>query len=175
MKRFKLDYAKYITSTPDFPIKGIIFRDISPLLANGKVFKSAVKELANFGQKVGAELIVGPEARGFIIGAAVANELTIGFQPARREGKLPGEVISESYDLEYGKNTLVMEKTAIKTDQKVLLVDDLLATGGTINDTKNLITRLGGKVVGAAFIIELLNLKGRKNIGDFPVHSLITY
>lgn len=170
-----MDYAKYIMSTPDFPIKGIIFRDISPLLANGAAFKAAIQELAAFGQKVGAELIVGPEARGFIIGAAVANELTIGFQPARREGKLPGEVITESYDLEYGKNTLVMEKTAIKAGQKVLLVDDLLATGGTINDTKNLVERLGGKVVGSAFIVELLDLKGRDNVTGFPVHSLITY
>lgn len=170
-----MDYSKFISATPDFPIKGVLFRDISPLLANGAAFKSAVGELADFAREKETELIVGPEARGFIVGAAVANEMGIGFQPARREGKLPGEVVKESYDLEYGQNTLEMEVSAIKPGQRVLLVDDLLATSGTINDTKKLVEKLGGVIVGAAFIVELKDLNGRDSIADLEIKSLITY
>ncbi|BDR56265.1 adenine phosphoribosyltransferase [Xylocopilactobacillus apis] len=170
-----MDYSKFITSTPDFPIKGILFRDVSPLLADGQAFKSAIKEIAVFAKSVNADLIVGPEARGFIIGAALANEMGIGFQPARREGKLPGEVVKESYSLEYGENILEMEKNSVKKGQKVLLVDDLLATGGTIEDTRNLVKRLGGEVVGASFIVELSDLKGRDQIRDLKIQSLVTY
>lgn len=175
VEKFNLDYSKYISATPNFPIEGVLFRDISPLLANGKAFKSAIKEIADFAKELGTELVVGPEARGFIIGAAVANEMEIGFQPARREGKLPGEVINESYSLEYGKNTLEMEVNAVKKGQKVLLVDDLLATSGTINDTKILVERLGGIVVGAAFVVELSDLEGRESMKDLKIKSLVKY
>ena len=170
-----MDYKKFIKTIPDFPTEGILFRDISPLLADGEVFKSAIKDIAEFAKEVHAELIVGPEARGFIIGSAVANEIGIGFQPARRPGKLPGEVIKESYHLEYGENTLEMEVNSIQKNQKVLLVDDLLATSGTINNTRKIVEKLGGKVVGAAFIVELVNLNGRDSIQGIKIKSLVDY
>ncbi len=170
-----MNYKDYIASIPDFPQEGILFRDITPLMANGKAFQSACDELILFAKKVGAEVIVGPESRGFIFGCPVARELGIGFIPVRKPGKLPRETVSASYDLEYGSNELHMHKDSIKEGQKVLIIDDLLATGGTVNATIEMIKKLGGNVVGCGFMIELEALKGREHLKDCDVFSIITY
>lgn len=171
----KLDLKDYIASVPGFPKEGILFRDITPLMLDGKAFKQAVSEITEFAKILGAEVIVGPEARGFIFGCPVANELEIGFAPVRKPGKLPREAISVSYDLEYGSNELSMHKDAVKPGQRVIIVDDLLATGGTVKATIDLVKKLGGRVVGAAFLIELTELNGRDLIKDVPILTLISY
>ena len=139
-----MDYKKYIADVPNFPEEGIIFRDISPLMANGEVFNSAIQEIVKFCKDKEVEIIVGPEARGFIVGCPVAYELGIGFIPARKKGKLPRKTIEKSYGLEYGENVLQIHEDTIKPGQKVLVCDDLLATGGTIKATIELIEQLGG-------------------------------
>lgn len=174
MKKF--NYEDYIASIPGFPKEGILFRDITPLLQDGKAFKNACKDIAKIAKKAGADVILGPESRGFIFGCPVATMLNIGFVPVRKPGKLPRKEIQESYTLEYGENTLCMHEDAIKKGQKVFIIDDLLATGGTIKAAVKLVERLGGEVVGAAFVIELVDLKGRANIGDkFPIYTLLEY
>lgn len=170
-----VDFSKYIASVKDFPNKGIIFRDITPILQNGKLYQEATHELAKYAKSRGAEIIVGPEARGFIVGCPVATELGIGFVPARKPHKLPREVERASYDLEYGSNALEMHKDAIKPGQKVVICDDLMATAGTLHATTQLIKNLGGIVVGACFYIELTNLKGREKFPDIDIHSLVKY
>ncbi len=170
-----MNYEHYIETIPDFPSQGVLFRDITPLLADGDAFSSACKELADFASKVGADVIVGPESRGFIFGSAVAAMLNKGFVPVRKPGKLPRETKSVSYDLEYGSNELHMHLDAIKPGQKVVILDDLLATGGTINATIELIKHLGGEVVGCGFMIELNDLKGRELLKDVEVISLLQY
>lgn len=170
-----MDYKKYIADVPNFPEEGIIFRDISPLMANGEVFNSAIQEIVNFCKDKEVEIIVGPEARGFIVGCPVAYELGIGFIPARKKGKLPRKTIEKSYGLEYGENVLQIHEDAIKPGQKVLVCDDLLATGGTIKATIELIEQLGGEVVGTAFIVELMELKGRDKIEGYDLLSLTQY
>ncbi len=157
-----MDFKKYIASIPDFPQPGVLFRDITPLMSNGEAFHAATSEIQKFAEQVGAEVIAGPESRGFIFGCPVAANLHIGFVPVRKPGKLPRETISYRYDLEYGSNELHMHKDAIKPGQKVLIVDDLLATGGTVQATIKMIEELGGVVVGCAFLIELEGLKGRE-------------
>ncbi|MCW1013178.1 adenine phosphoribosyltransferase, partial [Streptococcus anginosus] len=132
---------------------GIIFRDITPLLQDPQAFQYAVDKIADFAREKSADVIIGPEARGFIVGCPVAYALNKGFVPARKKNKLPREKVSIEYDLEYGSNTIEIHKDAIQPGQKVLIVDDLLATGGTIRGTKKLVEELGGEVVGAAFII----------------------
>ena len=136
-----MDYKKYIASVQDFPIDGILFRDITPLLQNGEAFAAVCNDIAEFAKKVGATVIVGPESRGFLFGCPVATKLQLGFVPIRKPNKLPREVISESYDLEYGSNTLCMHADAIKEGDKVLIVDDLLATGGTVKAVENIIKK----------------------------------
>lgn len=170
-----MNYKDYIASIPDFPQEGILFRDITPLMADGNAFRSACKELIAFAKKVGAEVIVGPESRGFIFGCPVANELGIGFVPVRKPGKLPRETVCASYDLEYGSNELHIHKDGIKKGQKVLIIDDLLATGGTVNATIEMVNKLGGNVVGCGFMIELKDLNGRELLKDCEVFSIITY
>ncbi|HLQ74573.1 MAG TPA: adenine phosphoribosyltransferase [Alloiococcus sp.] len=170
-----MDYKKYIADVPNFPEEGIIFRDISPLMANGEVFNSAIQEIVKFCKDKEVEIIVGPEARGFIVGCPVAYELGIGFIPARKKGKLPRKTIEKSYGLEYGENVLQIHEDAIKPGQKVLVCDDLLATGGTIKATIELIEQLGGEVVGTAFIVELMELKGRDKIEGYDLLSLTQY
>lgn len=165
----------YIESIQDYPIEGILFRDITPLLADGDAFKYACNEMAKFAKEVGAEVIVGPESRGFIFGCPVATQLGIGFVPVRKPNKLPREVIRLSYDLEYGSNVLEMHKDAIKPGAKVLIIDDLLATGGTINAASKMIESLGGEVVGCCFAIELLGLNGRTLLNKYPIKTLISY
>lgn len=170
-----MDYQKYIKSVIDFPTKGINFRDITSLLEEGPVYHSAIDELAEFAKSKHAEIIVGPEARGFVIGGPLAYALTIGFVPVRKPGKLPREVAAVSYEKEYGVDTLCMHKDSIKPGQRVLVTDDLLATGGTIEATINLVKQLGGVIVGVAFLIELTELDGARLLKDYDVLSLIKY
>jgi adenine phosphoribosyltransferase len=170
-----MDFKKYIADIPNFPIEGILFRDITPLMANGKVFRAATDQMVEFAKKVKADLIVGPESRGFIFGCPVSSALEIGFVPVRKPGKLPRETVSYSYALEYGKNELHVHKDAITPGQRVLIVDDLLATGGTVEATIKLVEQLGGNVVGCAFLIELNALKGREVLKGYKVFSLINY
>ncbi len=170
-----MDIKKYITNVSDYPLPGIDFKDITSLMSNGQAYKYVVEQITEIAKKEDVDLIVGPEARGFIAGCPVATNLELGFIPVRKPGKLPREVIEEKYTLEYGTNTLCVHKDDIKKGQKVLIVDDLLATGGTMLATINLVEKLGGVVVGLAFIIELENLKGRELIGDYPVFSLVKY
>ncbi|HKM30167.1 MAG TPA: adenine phosphoribosyltransferase [Bacilli bacterium] len=170
-----MNYKDYIANVKDFPYEGILFRDITPLMANGEVFKKACDELKDFAVKHGAEVIVGPESRGFIFGCPIAYAMNIGFIPIRKPNKLPRETISISYSLEYGNNTLCVHQDAIKPGQKVLIIDDLLATGGTVKATINLVEKMGGIVAGLGFLIELADLKGREILGDYPIKALITY
>jgi adenine phosphoribosyltransferase len=170
-----MDYKKFIAAVENFPIDGILFRDITPLMADGEAFHSACEELKQFAIEKGAELIVGPESRGFIFGCPIAYELKIGFVPIRKPNKLPRETISVSYNLEYGSNTLCIHKDAIKKGQKVLIIDDLLATGGTMKATIDLVEKLGGEVVGLGFLIELEDLKGRELLKGYDYKALIKY
>jgi len=170
-----MDYKKYIETVKDFPVEGILFRDITPLMANGEAFQNACNELTEFAREVGAEVVVGPESRGFIFGCPIASSLGIGFIPVRKPHKLPRETIEVSYDLEYGSNTLCMHKDAIKKGQKVIIIDDLLATGGTIKAAIKLVEQLGGIVAGIAFLIELTELKGMELLKGYKVKTLIKY
>ena len=170
-----MDLTKYIASIPDFPAPGVLFRDITPLMGNGEAFAYATDEIVKFAREVNCEVIVGPESRGFIFGCPVAYELNIGFAPVRKPGKLPRATASIKYDLEYGSNELSMHKDAIRPGQRVLIVDDLLATGGTVDATIKLVESLGGIVAGCAFLIELEDLKGRDLLADYPVLTLMKY
>jgi len=170
-----MDLNKFIADVPDFPKPGIMFKDITPLMASGEAFKYATDQFVAFAKAQGADIIVGPEARGFIFGCPIASEMGIGFIPVRKPGKLPRETVEQEYSLEYGTNVLSMHKDAIQPGQRVLIVDDLLATGGTMKATIDLVERLGGTVVGLAFLIELGFLEGRKLIQGYPIKSLLTY
>jgi len=170
-----MELKDYIADVDNFPEEGVTFRDITPLMADGEAFGEAIERIVAYAKDKGAEMIVGPEARGFIVGCPVAYELGIGFAPARKRDKLPRETIEVNYGLEYGKDTLQLHKDAIKPGQKVLVCDDLLATGGTLKATIELIEELGGEVVGTAFIIELLDLKGRDKIEGYDILSLLQY
>ena len=170
-----MNLKDYVASIPDFPQEGILFRDITPLLDDPQAFKHAVTKLSTFAQEVGAQLILGPESRGFMFGCPVAIEIGVGFVPVRKPGKLPRETISEKYDLEYGSNELQIHKDAIKPGQKVVIIDDLLATGGTVAATIKMVERLGGEVVGCAFLIELADLNGRQSLKDYKVYSALQY
>jgi adenine phosphoribosyltransferase len=170
-----MNLKDYIANVPDFPKKGIQFKDITPLIGDGKAFKHATNLFVKFTQEINADIIVGPDARGFIFGCPVATQLEIGFVPVRKPNKLPREVIQYSYDLEYGSNTLCLHKGDIKPGQKVLIIDDLLATGGTIEATIKLVEQSGGIVTGIAFLIELEALKGRDKLKGYNVLSLMKY
>lgn len=170
-----LDLYKYVASIPDYPEKGIIFRDILPLMADGEAFKQATDEITAFARERQVDMVVGPEARGFIVGCPVAYELGVGFAPARKKGKLPRATVSASYQLEYGEATLQMENDSVKSGQRVLVVDDLLATGGTIGATVDMVEQMGGKVVGAAFLIELKELEGRKHLRGIDTKTLMEF
>lgn len=170
-----MDYKKHIKIVQDWPQKGVQFKDITPLMDNGKAFKAAVNEVVAYANDKEVDIIVGPEARGFIIGCPVAYALEVGFVPVRKEGKLPREVIKVDYGLEYGKNVLTIHKDAIKSGQRVLITDDLLATGGTIEATIKLVEKLGGKVVGCAFLIELTYLNGMDKLSGYDVLTLMKY
>jgi len=170
-----MDLKKYIADVANFPEKGILFRDITPLMNDGEAYKYATDEFVTFAQDLGVDLVVGPEARGFIFGCPVAYAMGIGFVPVRKPGKLPRETIEFEYDLEYGSNTLTIHKDAIKPGQKILIIDDLLATGGTIEATVKLVEQLGGIVAGVAFLIELKDLHGRELLADYNVKVLVEY
>lgn len=171
----KYDYKEYVEDVFNFPIEGILFRDITPLMANGEVFKQACDELTDFAKSLNIDVVAGPESRGFIFGCPISSNLNVGFIPIRKPNKLPRETVSVSYSLEYGTNTLCMHKDAIKPGQRVLIVDDLLATGGTIKAAIDLIEGLGGIVAGICFLIELTELKGRDLLKGYNVKTLMKY
>jgi len=164
-----------IRDIKNFPTEGILFKDITTLLKDGPAWRFAVDSLASHYQKDGVEIVVGVESRGFIFGGAIAHQLNAGFVPVRKLGKLPGKTIEVEYELEYGRDALAMHEDAIKAGQRVLAVDDLLATGGTMAATLRLVEQLGGRVVGVAFMIELAFLHGRDKLKTYPLHSLIVY
>ena len=170
-----MDLKKYVAEIQDFPIEGILFRDITPLMASGEAFGEACNQMTEFAKGVGATIIVGPESRGFIFGCPVAKDLGIGFIPVRKPNKLPRETVSIKYDLEYGSNELHMHADSIKKGDKVLIIDDLLATGGTVDAAIKLVEKMGGEVVGCAFLIELVDLKGRDLLKGYNVHSVMKY
>ncbi|MDD7762239.1 MAG: adenine phosphoribosyltransferase [Firmicutes bacterium] len=169
-----MDLEKYITVIEDFPKKGISFKDITSLLSDGAALKEAIKVLADPLRDKGIKYIVAPEARGFMFGSAVAYELGIGFIPIRKAGKLPRETVSYKYEKEYGEDELFMHKDAINKGDKVAIIDDLLATGGTISAVNQLLKAQGADVVSIGFLIELTGLKGEDAI-DAPVYSIIKY
>jgi len=164
-----------IRDIKDFPTEGILFKDITTLLKDGPAWASVIDHLAAKYHTALVEVVVGVESRGFIFGGALAHQLKAGFVPVRKRGKLPAPTSEEEYELEYGKDVLAIHEDAIRSGQKVLVVDDLLATGGTMAATLRLIERLGGKVVGTAFLIELAFLKGRERLRGYDVDALITY
>ncbi|MGG1312369.1 MULTISPECIES: adenine phosphoribosyltransferase [Cohnella] len=170
-----MDFKEYIRVIPDFPQPGIRFKDITTLLKDGKAYRAAIDAMKEAVSGLKIDVVAGPEARGFVVGAPLALALGVGFVPIRKSGKLPGETIEAGYDLEYGKDKLAVHKDAILPGQKVLIADDLLATGGTIATTTDLLRRLGGDVVGASFLIELTYLNGREKLKDLNVFSLVQY
>ena len=170
-----IDLEKYIRSIPDWPKKGILFRDITPLLADPKAFSEAVNALCAGFVKTGIEYVAAVEARGFIFGAAVAERLKAGFVPIRKKGKLPFKTESVSYDLEYGTDTLEVHRDAVRKGAKVLMVDDLLATGGTMAAASKLIEKIGGQVAGIAFLIELGELAGREKLAGYKIKTVLCY
>jgi len=169
------ELKKHIRSIKDFPKKGIMFRDITTLLKEPKAFNKALDELLSFTDKVKIDKVVGIESRGFIFGSLIAQKLGVGFIPARKPGKLPAETESAIYQLEYGEDKIEMHKDAINPGDKVLLHDDLLATGGTAEAVTKLIERLGGEVVQISFLIELSFLNGRDKLTGYDIKSLIMY
>ena len=160
---------------PDFPQPGVGFKDISPLLADREGLRHAIDELAAWGRTKDPDLVVGAEARGFILGAAIARQIGCGFVPARRPGKLPPETVSVTYALEYGQNALELHPAAFWKGARVLIHDDVLATGGTVEAIGGLIEQLGGEVVGVGFIIDLTFLNGRSRLPQYDIHALIEY
>ena len=169
------ELKKHIRSIKDFPKEGIMFRDITTLLLEPKAFNKALDELILFTDRVKIDKVVGIESRGFIFGSLLAQKLGVGFILARKPGKLPAETVSATYQLEYGEDKIEMHKDAIDTGDKVLLHDDLLATGGTAEAVTKIIEKLGGEVVQISFLIELSFLNGRDKIKDYDIRSLITY
>ncbi|MDQ0158728.1 adenine phosphoribosyltransferase [Alkalibacillus salilacus] len=170
-----MNFKDYVTIVEDWPKEGIKFKDITTLMDNGPAFKAAVDEIVAYAKEKEVDVIVGPEARGFIVGCPVSYALEVGFAPVRKEGKLPRETIRVDYGLEYGSDVLTIHKDAIKPGQRVLFVDDLLATGGTVQATIDLVEQLGGNVVGCAFLIELSYLNGREKLQDYDILKLMEY
>ncbi|MBK5224974.1 MAG: adenine phosphoribosyltransferase [Thermoleophilia bacterium] len=170
-----MDLASKIRDIPDFPKEGIIFRDITPLLQDAESLRYAVDQMAEFGVGKKIDVVVGAEARGFILGAVLAYTLGAGFVPARKPGKLPFLTVAAEYDLEYGTDSLEVHNDAIAPGTRVLVHDDLLATGGTARAKCDLVEKLGGEVVGVTFIVELSFLKGREKLKEYDIFSLIKY
>ena len=170
-----MDLKQFIAIVPDYPKPGITFKDITPLMNDGEAYKYATNQIVSYAKDKQIDLIVGPEARGFIIGCPVAYSLGIGFAPVRKEGKLPRDTVKVSYGLEYGSDVLTIHKDAIQPGQRVLITDDLLATGGTIEATIQLVEQLGGVVAGIAFLIELTYLEGRKKLDGYDIMTLMNY
>ena len=170
-----INLERYIRGVPDWPKKGILFRDITPLLADAKAFAAAIDALCVGFTDVGIEYVAAVEARGFIFGAAVAKKLGAGFVPIRKKSKLPFKTESITYDLEYGTDTLEVHNDAVKKGAKVLMVDDLLATGGTMAAVCKLIEKIGGQIVGISFLIELCDLAGRGKLSGYKIKTVISY
>lgn len=169
------DVKQAIRSIPDFPIPGILFRDVTPVLADPALFAAAVENLAARHRNSRINKVAMVESRGFIFGAAVANALGVGMTPVRKKGKLPYQTIEASYALEYGTATLQMHVDALKPGERVLIVDDLLATGGTAAAVATMVEQLGGKIVEIEFLIELAALKGREKLSNYPVYAPIVF
>ena len=165
----------YVRSIPDFPEPGIIFRDVTTILQDADGLHLAIDSIMDSLKEVDFDLVVGPESRGFIFGVPVAYAMKKGFIPVRKNGKLPCETVSMEYDLEYGSAVIEMHKDSIQPGQKVVIIDDLIATGGTIEAIIKLIEQLGGEVVKICFVMELAGLKGREKLAGYDVHSVITY
>ena len=170
-----MDFKQHIASIPGFPKEGIIFRDVTPLLEDKDAFKACIDDLAAHAKDLGVDVVVGPESRGFIFGVPIAYNLHKPFIPIRKKGKLPCETVSVEYELEYGTATIEMHKDAIKPGQKVVIIDDLIATGGTNEAMVKMIESLGGEVVKAVFLMELAGLKGRERLEGYDVDAVITY
>jgi len=170
-----VNLRSYVRDIPDFPAPGILFRDITPLLLDPRALDAAVARLAQFGRDLDIDYVVAAEARGFILGGALAHSLHAGFVPARKRGKLPHDVVSAEYTLEYGVDALEMHADAFAGGARVLIHDDLLATGGTAHALAKLVGQLGGEVVACVFLVELEAFAGRKQLEDYTVHSLIHY
>lgn len=170
-----MDLRDYIAIVDDYPKEGISFKDITPLMNDGAAFKYATDQIVEYAKERKIDIIVGPEARGFIIGCPVAYALGLGFAPVRKEGKLPRETVKVEYGLEYGSDVLTIHKDAIKPGQRVLIIDDLLATGGTVDATVQLVESLGGVVAGMAFLIELSYLNGREKLKGYDICTLLKY
>lgn len=170
-----MELKDYIRNIKDYPKEGILFRDITTLLKDKDAFKFAIDKMAEQVKDKKVDLIVGAESRGFLIGSALAYKMNCGFIPVRKKGKLPYKTISEEYALEYGTDTLFMHEDAIKKGDNVLVVDDLIATGGTALAMIKMVEKLGGTVIGSSFLIELEELNGRKEIEKYPINVLIKY
>ncbi|MHC4658771.1 MAG: adenine phosphoribosyltransferase [Planctomycetota bacterium] len=171
----RINLERYIRDIPDWPKKGILFRDITPLLAHPKAFAAAIDALCAHFRDADIEYAAAVEARGFIFGAAVAEKLAAGFVPIRKKGKLPFKTESVTYDLEYGADTLEVHSDAVENGARVLMVDDLLATGGTMAAACELVEKIGGQIVGITFLIELTELAGRDKLGGYEVKTVISY
>ena len=169
-----MNLEQLIVDYPDFPKDGILFRDMFPILRSPTAMTFMLNQLGDFSDRLTPDYIVGIESRGFIIGTALATRQRMGFIPIRKKGKLPGDVVGVNYSLEYGEDRLEIQ-SGILEGEKVLLVDDLLATGGTVNAASQLISNVGGRLVGCAFVVELSELNGRNNIPNVPIKSLIRY
>lgn len=167
--------TEFIRDIPDFPVKGIIFRDITPLLGNFQAFDAILNAMAAPYSQSQIDYVAGLDARGFIFGSAIARQLSAGFIPIRKKGKLPFKKLSHSYNLEYGVNEIEMHIDAVKPNQKVLIVDDLLATGGTIKAACSLLEQLGAEISGISILVELEELKGREKLQGYEIKSLIKY
>lgn len=170
-----MDLKSHIESIPGYPKEGVIFRDITPILSNPEALEQTANDIAAFAKEVGATHILAPEARGFMFGIPAAIAAKLPFVPVRKPGKLPRAVIEETYELEYGVDHLQMHADALTKGSKVLIVDDLLATGGTVKAIANLVRRCESEVVGYAFVVELDDLHGRDKLGDAPMLSLVHY
>ncbi|TML68985.1 MAG: adenine phosphoribosyltransferase [Actinobacteria bacterium] len=171
-----MNLAEKVREVPDWPQPGVSFKDVTPLLADPTSLSYAIEQLAAWGKEMRPDLVLGAEARGFILGAAIAREIGCGFIPARRPGKLPPETVSATYALEYGENALELHPNMIPAGARVLIHDDVLATGGTVEAiATKLVERLGGEVVGCCFLIELTFLNGRERLSDYDLHALIEY
>ena len=166
---------RLIRDIPDFPKEGIVFKDIVPVLKDPVAFREVLDRMTHYAREQGADMVIGIESRGFIFGAPVAVELGVGFVPVRKLGKLPGETVRAEYSLEYGTNTVEMQKDAIEPGQRVLIIDDLLATGGTSLAAAQLVEALGGEVAGMVFLVELGFLEGAEGLKEYPFCSLIEY
>jgi adenine phosphoribosyltransferase len=170
-----LDLRSFIRSVPDFPKDGVMFRDITPLLLNPEAFREALRRMREPYDAADVDLVIGAESRGFIFGAPLALDLDAGFVPIRKMGKLPAEIVSVTYDLEYGTDTIEMHTDAVHEGTRVLMVDDLLATGGTMAASCKMVEEAGGEIVGVEFLIELAFLNGRAKLEDYSVRSQIVY